>query len=159
MKNLSHLSALIAGFSMVALVEISFDGKGDLHRDIIYVAFSTMTALVVCLMLLAMLTSTYTLGAILRYDTVQRELPFQPFWKNRCESDWRSSFKMFRWGIKFFIIDLLLIGWVRCWEMESFALQLCMGIFLSIIALFTLFKFVVSVDHKWADFLMEATTI
>ena len=109
LKTLAHQSALIAGFSMVVLVEITI--PDDLN-PILLVAFGCTTAGVVSLMLTAMLTSTYILVAILRYDCVTREIPFLDFWRRRCEGDWKFALKAFTYGIPLFMMVLAEVGWV-----------------------------------------------
>ncbi|CAM9812810.1 unnamed protein product [Discosporangium mesarthrocarpum] len=65
------------------------------------ILFGTTAALVVGLMLIAMLSSTFMLVAIMKYDVKNRDRSyptFQKFWSTRCESDWRFSFRAFNLG-------------------------------------------------------------
>lgn len=82
LKAISHLSALIAGFAMVVIVEIQID---DDLNPVLLCIFGFTTATVVGCMLVSMLNCTMMLVAILRYNCVLREVPFQDFWKMRCE--------------------------------------------------------------------------
>lgn len=89
LKAISHLSALIAGFAMVVMIEIQLP-KG-LHVVQITL-FGATSAGVVGLMLVAMLNCTMMLLAILKYDCVRRQPSFESFWATRCEDDWRSAY-------------------------------------------------------------------
>ena len=73
LKAISHQSALIAGFAMVVMVEASL--TPDLH-PVLLVLFGATSAATVGLMLMAMLNCTLMLVAILKYDCVNRYVPF-----------------------------------------------------------------------------------
>mmetsp|Transcript_15387 Transcript_15387/g.47633 ORF Transcript_15387/g.47633 Transcript_15387/m.47633 type:complete len:171 (+) Transcript_15387:176-688(+) len=80
LKAVSHLSALIAGFAMVVMVEIQLPDKINFGLLIVY---GTTSASVVGLMLLAMLNCTMMLIAILKYDSISRPIPYYTFWQTR----------------------------------------------------------------------------
>lgn len=77
-------------------------------------------------MLLCMLTCTLLLLAVTRYVThtlegevrelTQVELdlvsPFYAWWLKKCESEWLLAYKLFRWGVTFFLLEISLLGWV-----------------------------------------------
>eukprot|EP00586_Coscinodiscus_wailesii_P012501 CAMPEP_0172512604 /NCGR_PEP_ID=MMETSP1066-20121228/245889_1 /TAXON_ID=671091 /ORGANISM="Coscinodiscus wailesii, Strain CCMP2513" /LENGTH=161 /DNA_ID=CAMNT_0013292499 /DNA_START=81 /DNA_END=563 /DNA_ORIENTATION=- len=108
LKALSNQSALIAGFSMVVLVEIQI--PSDLNPALLTI-FGCTAALVVVFMLTALLNCTLMLVAILRYDCVTREVSFKEFWRKRCESDFILSLRAFSFGVPLFISLLAQIGW------------------------------------------------
>ena len=84
----------------MVLVEISFP---DNINPILLVLFGVCSALVVSLMMISMLSSTLMLVAILRYDCINREIPFQEFWKKRCEHEFKRALKAFSYGIPLFM--------------------------------------------------------
>lgn len=65
LKVLANQSALIAGFSMVAFVEISISSEVN---GVLLTLFGATVASVIALMLVSTLNATYMLVAILRYD-------------------------------------------------------------------------------------------
>ena len=129
LKGISHLSALIAGFAMVVLVEASID---DDVPNWLQAAFAASAAVVVrhtqptvtlsmtprataavviapllqiSLMLISMINTSLILVIILKHDCSTPTGPgitptelFLDFWNKRCEEDWQSSFKAFRFG-------------------------------------------------------------
>src|SRR6056300_1082606 len=88
LKVLANQSALIAGFSMVVLVESNIP---DNINSVLLTLFGGVTAITIALMLVSTLNSTYILVAILRYDCVERSVPFDVFWRRRCETDWKLA--------------------------------------------------------------------
>jgi len=86
LKALGQQSALIAGFAMVSMVEASI--PEDLH-PLLIVLYGATASITVGIMLLSMLSSTFILVAILRYDCVNRDISFHDFWRLRCAGDFR----------------------------------------------------------------------
>lgn len=150
LKAVSHQSALIAGFSMVVLVEIQI--PADLNSALL-VTFGVTTALAISLMLVAMLNATYILVAILRYDCVRRETPFVDFWRKRCESDWQLALRSFGFGIPLFMAVLAQIAWVVFWDhpARNYAAALVTSI-----AIITLILWFAHTDRKWGTFLLSS---
>lgn len=155
LKTLSHQSALIAGFSMIVLVEITI--PDDLH-PVLLVAFGCTTAGVVSLMLTAMLIATYMLVAILRYDCVAREIPFHDFWRRRCEGDWKFALRAFSYGVPLFMMVLAEVGWVIFWEnwKNSGIAAVYASACVSIIAILTVIIYLMHTDRKWRDWLLTS---
>mmetsp|Transcript_1272 Transcript_1272/g.1945 ORF Transcript_1272/g.1945 Transcript_1272/m.1945 type:complete len:209 (+) Transcript_1272:72-698(+) len=154
LKSLSHQSALIAGFCMILLVEIQI--PDDLHPALL-ISFGITTALVVSLMLISMLTSTFLLVSILRYDTVGRAIPFKRFWATRCESDWKFALKCFVFGVPLFCLVLAQIGWVKLWNYDETA-WIWASSCISIIAILTIMVYLLHTDRKWRDWLLASDT-
>mmetsp|Transcript_25355 Transcript_25355/g.31242 ORF Transcript_25355/g.31242 Transcript_25355/m.31242 type:complete len:207 (+) Transcript_25355:172-792(+) len=150
LKSLAHQSALVAGFCMISLVETQIPTDINL---VLLIAFSCCSALVVCLMLLSMLNATFILVAILRYDTVKREIPFSKFWRMRCEDDWKFALQCFALGVPLFMIVLALIGWVIFWENENLAGWIAASSCISIIAILTVVYYLFYIERKWKDWL------
>jgi calcium release-activated calcium channel protein 1 len=151
LKTLANQSALIAGFCMVSLVEIQYPNNVS---SALLISFSCSGALVVCLMLLSMLNATFILVAILRYDTVKRDVPFPRFWRTRCEDDWKFSLRAFALGIPLFLAVVAQIGWVMFWKkMENPGWMYASGC-MSVIAVLTVGIYFLHIERKWKDWLL-----
>lgn len=154
LKSLSHQSALIAGFCMILIVEISIpDG---LH-PVLLISFGCTTAMVVSLMLISMLNATFMLVAILRYDTVKREIPFEKFWRTHCEGDWKFALRAFVFGVPLFCLVLAQIGWVKLWHFDKVSwiyASSCM----TAIAISTILLFLAHTERKWREWLLMSET-
>ncbi|KAL3796567.1 hypothetical protein HJC23_009698 [Cyclotella cryptica] len=148
LKVLANQSALIAGFSMVAFVEINIpqDTSG-----ILLTLFGGAAALVIALMLISTLNATYMLVAILRYDCVAREVPFDEFWMKRCEPDWKMALRTFSYGIPLFMMVVALVAWIVLWDHDC--LYYTASIVTVISVTLAVFWFA-STQRKWGDFLM-----
>jgi calcium release-activated calcium channel protein 1 len=151
LKTLAHQSALIAGFCMISLVEMNIPNTIPVA---LLITFSCTGTMVICLMLISMLNSTFILVAILRYDTVSRNLPFQTFWRTRCEIDWRLSLRAFALGVPLFMILLAQIGWVIYWEIIQGVGWIYASSCVSLIALLTVVFYLAHIDRKWKDWLL-----
>ncbi|KAL7504089.1 hypothetical protein ACHAXN_001791 [Cyclotella atomus] len=148
LKVLANQSALIAGFSMVAFVEINI--ASDVN-GVVLTLFGAAVSSVIALMLVSTLNATYMLVAILRYDCVAREVPFDEFWIKRCEPDWKMALRAFSFGIPLFMVVVALVAWIVFWthECRYYAASIVSGIS------FTLAVFwFSSTERKWKDFLM-----
>ena len=148
LKVLANQSALFAGFSMVVLVESSI--PEDLN-GILLTVFGGTTACVIALMLISSLNATYILVAILRYDCVNRDVPFDEFWRKRCEPDWKLALRSFSFGVPLFMMVVALVAWVSFWESQS--LYLSASVVTAIVVMVTIFWFG-STQRKWTGFLL-----
>ena len=74
---------------MVVIVEVQIDPS---LSPVLLTIFGLTVSIVVGTMLIAMLNCTLMLVAILRYNTVLREVPFGDFWRMRCEEDFKVRF-------------------------------------------------------------------
>lgn len=148
LKVLANQSALIAGFSMVAFVEINI--ASDVN-GVLLTLFGATTASVIALMLVSTLNATYMLVAILRYDCVSREVPFDEFWIKRCEPDWKMALRTFSCGIPLFMVVVALVAWIVFWNHDClyYAASIVTGISVTL----AVFWFA-STERKWGDFLM-----
>ena len=151
LQTISHQSALIAGFSMVVLVEAQI--PPDLN-PVLLVTFGCTASSVVSLMLISLLNTTYMLVAILRYDTVNREVPFKEFWRKRCESDWKFALRAFGYGVPLFMVLLAQVGWVVFWEHQSASIYA--SCLVSFIAIVTVLIFIARTEKKWSDWLTKS---
>ena len=148
LKVLANQSALIAGFSMVAFVEINIPESAS---GILLTVFGATTASVIALMLVSTLNATYMLVAILRYDCVAREVPFDEFWRRRCEPDWKMALRTFSYGIPLFMMVVALVAWIVLAEHDC--LYYAASIVTAISVTQAVFWFA-NTQRKWGDFLM-----
>ena len=148
LKALAHQAALIAGFSMVVMVEIQI--PDDIHPALL-VIFGCTTALVVAMMLIAMLNCTLMLVAILRYDCIGREVAFSEFWRKRCESDFNFAIKAFGCGVPLFMLVLAQIGWVIFWHHPALVYAASL---VSTVAVAVMVMWFAQTQRKWTDFLL-----
>ncbi|KAJ1460892.1 calcium release-activated calcium channel protein [Pelagophyceae sp. CCMP2097] len=109
LKTVSQISALLAGFAMVIMVEINLPNQISI---ILLTIYAITSSFVVGLMLLCTLNCTMMLIAILKYDCINRPMPFHDFWLTRCESDWRFAYRCFSWGVPLFMTVLAQMGWI-----------------------------------------------
>lgn len=145
LRTTSNLSALIAGFAVVALIELQFSDpttRPDQSEGLI-VAFACATAVTVGLMLNSMVLCSFMLSNILRngktyvsedeeseflYACRKFALHYKPgdtpptpqrsferYWETRCESDWRKAFRMFTFGVPMFVTTLTIATWLKFW--------------------------------------------
>ena len=150
LRVLANQSALIAGFSMVAFVEINISPNVN---GVLLTLFGATVSSVIALMLVSTLNATYMLVAILRYDCVGREVPFNEFWVKRCEGDWQMALRAFSCGIPLFMVVVALVAWVVFWEHNClyYAASIVTGISVTL----AVFWFT-STERKWRDFLLSS---
>mmetsp|Transcript_78423 Transcript_78423/g.156878 ORF Transcript_78423/g.156878 Transcript_78423/m.156878 type:complete len:245 (-) Transcript_78423:171-905(-) len=145
LKAISHLSALIAGFAMVVMVEIAL--PPNLHIVQITL-FGATSAGVVGLMLLAMLNCTMMLLAILKYDCVNRNPPFEEFWRVRCEEDWQFSYRAFTTGIPLFLFVLAQLGFIIFSRYDPISRNVASTV-VTVIAVGTALWWYLHINPKW----------
>lgn len=148
LQVLANQSALFAGFSMVVLVESNIPQDID---PILLTIFGGVTASTIALMLISSLNSTYMLVAILRYDCVTRDVPFDEFWRKRCEPDWQLALRAFSYGVPLFMVVVALVAWVTFWNTES---RLVSATLVTVISFMVAILWFGSTRRKWTGFLM-----
>lgn len=154
LKSLANQSALIAGFCMVVITELQIP-KG-LH-PVLLISFGCTTALVVSLMLISMLNSTFMLVAVLRYDCVKREMPFDKFWGSRFQNDWKWALKCFVVGVPMFCLVLAQVGWVKLWDYDEWS-WVASSTCITFIAISTIVVYFAHTERKWRDWLLVSET-
>ncbi|CAM9726514.1 unnamed protein product [Ectocarpus sp. 8 AP-2014] len=151
LEQVASLSALIAGFALVAMVEVNI--PSDVNA-VLLIFFGSTAASVVGLMLLAMLSSTFMLVAIMKYDVKakDRHYPsFQRFWASRCDSGCVSVADT---RIPLFMGVLAEVGWITL-DDGSVAHRVAAGA-ISVIALLSTLIFYAYTYRKWGPFLSNA---
>ena len=139
LKSIATLSALLAGFSTVMLVEVSINA----NVSWILVAFyGTFTSMVIGLNALSMINCTFILVGILKYDCANPTHSIEEFWKLRCEDDWKRSFKAFTLGVPLLFVSLGLLGWIVFYEF------LVTSILVSCVSVLTLFIYLNQIHKK-----------
>jgi len=162
LNSLSTQSALIAGFSMVVLVESDKTLPPTAGHRVLLILFGITAALVVGLMLTCMLTATFVRVGITRYNAVDRkvggrDMTFNAFWSSQCEEDWLFAFNCFVYGVTVFIIELALVGWIVFKKKDlSLWAWIIVNTSISIIAFLVLIKFLMYTYPKWNEWLTTA---
>ena len=146
LKAISSLAALVAGFDIVVLVELSIP---DDIPEVLLVLMGSTTALTVCLMTLAFVTSTLMMVGILKaFDVHNVKQPFREFWIMRCEEDWMRAFGFFTIGVPCFLLNLALCGWVKFYDYKYAAGAITVICGIAIIVWYL-------THRKWGSFLAE----
>ncbi len=148
LKVLANQATLFAGFSMVVLVESNVPPSVN---GILLSIFGGATACVIALMLVSSLNATYMLVAILRYDCVNRDVPFDDFWRKRCEPDWRLALRAFSYGVPLFMLVVSLVAWVTFSENESWHVSASI---VTVISLGVTIFWFSGIERKWSGFLL-----
>lgn len=149
LKVLANQATLFAGFSMVVLVEsnVPTDVNG-----ILLSIFGGATACVIALMLVSSLNATYMLVAILRYDCVNRDVPFDEFWRKRCEPDWKLALRAFSYGVPLFMVVVSLVAWVTFWGNGAYYTA---SSIVTVISLGVTIFWFSGIERKWSGFLLS----
>lgn len=178
LKAVSNLAALIAGFAVVAFVELQFHELSDApsQSESLIALYGVSTALTVGLNLNAMVLCSLMLSSILRngkqYVSDEEEsdylfrcrrfaafykpgdrppVPKRTFaahWETRCEDDWRLAFRMFSVGVPLFLCNLVFAAWLK-FHYSHWTAGLVTAVMLSMM-LFWLY-----IHYTWAAVLLE----
>ena len=116
LKALANVSALVAGFAMVVLVQIVISAKLNVG---LLVCFATTSSVVVCTMLYVTLSSTLMLVAVLDFTESDQAgrcnydfEEFQMFWKDKVHGDFVVARHVFMLGAPMFLATLAETGFV-----------------------------------------------
>lgn len=116
LQAIASVSALIAGFEMVVLVETSFEAL-DVDQ-VALTTFAFFSTVVVTLNVLTTITASLLMIRILNFDEKKAVLHQQPvgfsrYWELRCVTEWKLCIRLFLWGFPCFFISLGLMAWMR----------------------------------------------
>lgn len=156
LSAVSHLSALVAGFSMVVLVELVIPEKTNVSVQIMYAVF---TALSVCLNVSAMFSCVMMLVGVLKYDSVKRTQSFAMYWITHCEAEWKAAFMCFILGMPMFLLSLGVSAWIkfeayqRNGDVWSYVAPVCVTTIAGATILFWVHE-----RQKWGKFLQFLST-
>eukprot|EP01029_Cantina_marsupialis_P015682 TRINITY_DN344406_c0_g1_i1.p1 TRINITY_DN344406_c0_g1~~TRINITY_DN344406_c0_g1_i1.p1 ORF type:complete len:294 (-),score=58.83 TRINITY_DN344406_c0_g1_i1:314-1195(-) len=111
LKGISSLAALIAGFSMVTLVEFNIP-EGT--SEFLVAPFYIISSLCICVLLASVLLCTNLLVGVISFNpgNEQRQ-QFHNFWNNYCKMHWERAFKAFEFGIPLFLMNLVMMAWIQ----------------------------------------------
>jgi len=183
LRQLANVAAIIAGFSLTALVQISYPPDVP---EVLLALLGLTTSFTVCTMVYSSLVCTLMLIATLKkfegkdgtgfqmfpteatnasmndvgssvnannYNNNNNNVRpndksvFERFWENQCASDWSRAVHAFSYGLIMFLINLIIIGWVRFYPLLS------PPIIVTVISALTLTCIVFSVNLKWLNYL------
>ena len=157
LKAISSLSALIAGFAMIAQTNLGIPSN---LNTVLLVFFGFDVACVVGLNMIAMLNATFILIAIYKYDTnaclydpSKTADSFRLFWETTCEKDWNVAFTCFSLGIPLFLILLTLTSWIDFWIHPDGYMG---GYTVTGVCILTLLFWFFSSQHKWGRYLSKS---
>jgi len=124
LKTVSNLSALIAGFSMMILVESNLpDDFSTLPTGVLPI-FGGISTLVVGLNLLTLMMTSLMLVSVLNFESDSTEA-FKRFWHMRCEKDWHIAFRCFIYAVPLFMIEIALLAWIEFLQSRVTAILIC----------------------------------
>eukprot|EP00210_Caulerpa_lentillifera_P002186 g2100.t1 len=174
LKEVSNISALIAGFALIAFLEFSFD-LDEIPNTLVY-GFGLTTALTVGLMVNSMVTCSFMHASILKtgrkyvseadeanfmfrcrhfarnYEMGCRppvpSRSFELHWDQRCEGEWRWAFYCFAAGIPTFMLNLALAGMIKFHEESR------LGVIIAVIVFFAFLIYLRSCI-LWAPHLLQ----
>jgi hypothetical protein len=134
LKYIAKVAALIGGFSLSVLIEMSVDVT--IVEEWLLSIFCLVSSLTVCLMTFSYVSCTLILLAILKKFqvseleedesnwnmmdfnahlaiSVSRKQRFQQFWDIMCDRDFRRAYIAFSFGIPLFLVNTILATWVK----------------------------------------------
>ena len=141
LRSVSNLSALIAGFAIVAMVEFQFN-PDDVEEAIITV-YAVLTSAVIGLNIVCMVTCNLLLAHILKMGKIflgegeeikfvrngakyqrfvhgradqffpEKVRTFNAHWAERCQSHASRALYMFNAGVIFFLLSVVFIAWIK----------------------------------------------
>ncbi|KAG5176486.1 calcium release-activated calcium channel protein, partial [Tribonema minus] len=151
LEQIAQLSALLAGFALVAMCQMQIP---DGVNGWLLVSFGTVTAAAVGVPLIAMLSSTLVLVAVIKYDpkvAVNAACPdFGTFWSTHCEADWRLSFRCFNISIALFLMVLGQVGWIQFFAHQNYVAS---STLVTVVAVASAMVYFLYTYRKWSTFL------
>lgn len=108
LAGLASVSALIAGFSMVLMVEASLDDGDEVLPTYLLYMYGGSGTLVLVIMLYT------TVVCLLLLFVRAQELHMKS--NTRFEKDFAGSLKLFLFGIAAFLLNMMVFAWVKFWR-------------------------------------------
>lgn len=158
LSAVSQLAALVAGFSMVVLVELNY---ADDCPELLLAFYGFFASLTVCLNVVSMISCVMMLVGVLKYDCVRRRQPFRTYWSLHCEAEWKRAFTCFNWGIPSFLWTICITGWVKFDSYRSSRggtfVDFMAPSMITIVSMLTLLYWIYE-SNKWSKFLSALST-
>ncbi|RQM30847.1 hypothetical protein B5M09_010149 [Aphanomyces astaci] len=136
LSAVSSLGALLGGFALVSIINVSLPDPIDLNLLWVY---GVTSALCICCMVISSVAFTVLLVAVTRYsahelefdvralqdDDIDFESPFYTWWLKKCETDWMLGYRLFRFGVTLFLAELGIVSWVQYsrWQLTSISIS------------------------------------
>ncbi|KAF0695497.1 Aste57867_13690 [Aphanomyces stellatus] len=135
LSAVSSLGALLGGFALVSMINVGL--PEDINLTLLWV-YGIVSAITICTMVVSAVAFTMLLVAITRYsahdleydvrrmhdDDIDHESPFYNWWLNKCETDWQMGYRLFRFGVTFFLIELGVVSWVQYSHWQSTSISI-----------------------------------
>jgi len=182
LKNIASISSLIAGFSVIVLINISID-LVDSPEWIISI-FAATSAFTTCFMTYAFVMCTLILvGTLKKFEQHNSKLEeikgiedilgaqpdrkkiyenpdvihfletrFLVYWSAKCEEDWNRAYNAFTLGVPAFLLNMIFAGYLKFYPDASPAIVITVVCALTIVLLF------ISAHMKWGIFLQRASS-
>eukprot|EP00884_Botryococcus_braunii_P013083 jgi/Botrbrau1/21776/Bobra.0190s0004.1 len=160
-RNLSTLSALVAGFAVASFLEFNFDVT--IVPDGLLIAYGITTALVAAMNMLSMASCQLLSASLLKMPEIYvstaeearfilqcrhfalrygegRAPPhprrdFNKLWAARCKGEWQRAFWLFTTGIPLFLLNMALAAWIKFEFYPPAAIVMAVVIFLALVVL------------------------
>lgn len=167
LKSIITVAALIAGFEVVVLVDLQWEAPVPEWLLALYTATSALT---VCLMTYSYVVCSLVMVAIIKrfegsvdaFFTLQgsalnsalalERTRFEVFWENTCEEDWHRAFRCFSIGMPIFLLNLIVVSWVKFYDLTA------PGSVVAVLCGLTIFL-LLSTHLKWGTFLLRRKSI
>ncbi|OQV17107.1 putative Calcium release-activated calcium channel protein 1 [Hypsibius exemplaris] len=138
LKASSRTSALLSGFAMVAMVEVSLDKETLKDREGLVIAFCVCTTLLVAVHMLSLMISTCILPNLEAASSTRDAIVDSPHvrLKYYIEASWICSTLL---GLLLFLVDIGLLCWVKFYPISAMAAYAATAVLAPLLFLFLLF--------------------
>ncbi len=146
LRSIANLAALIAGFDIVVLIELSIP---DNAPQVLVAFFAGLTLITVISMCISFITCTLMLVGVLKaFDLQRAKMPFRKFWLLKCEDDWMRAFWFFSVGVPLFMANICIACWVKFFNHTPAAIAATVICVIGILGWY-------HVHHKWGHYLAQ----
>eukprot|EP01041_Mallomonas_annulata_P000601 gene601-1160_t len=150
LKAIINCSAIIAAFVVCVLCNVKVPEYPS--TSILDISYGIISSAACACSILGVLSGTFLLLGIYRYNYSNRNIEFQTIWKRRCQNDWKIVLRTFSWGIPLFLLMMALVGWVAFSGLPG---HIPSAICITIVSMTTLIFAWNTSWRKWNDFLFE----
>lgn len=143
LHTVSEQCALLTGFTVIAMSNVNVP---ETMNEAVLITYGATATLVIILLLLATVVSTFLLLAVTRYaahsledavrimDVAQLEAisPFSSWWLKRCERQQMTAYKFMGVGVVLFFVYLAIVSWIQfnhsTWTSSSISFMCLIGL-------------------------------